>query len=105
MQAILSGLRRFKHGVAILVGGLLLACATFVLADIVLRQLGFSLGQTDEISGYVMAIATSWGTAFTLIENDLISHHRPSGSPLPVDPGLHRAFLAWRRVYSSKRCR
>ena len=39
-----------------------------MLADIVLRQLGSSFGGTDEISGYVMAIATSWGMAFTLLE-------------------------------------
>ena len=68
MQTMLSGLRRINRGVAILVGVLLLACVAFVLADIVLRQLGSSLGGTDEISGYVMAIATSWGMAFTLIE-------------------------------------
>jgi TRAP-type C4-dicarboxylate transport system permease small subunit len=45
-----------------------LACAAFILADIVLRQVGSSFGGTDEISGYVMAIATSWGMAFTLLE-------------------------------------
>lgn len=65
---LLSGLRRLNRMIAILVGVLLLACVVFVLADIVLRQMGSSLGGTDEISGYVMAIATSWGMAFTLIE-------------------------------------
>ncbi|NDW47877.1 TRAP transporter small permease subunit [Ruegeria sp. PrR005] len=65
---LLSGLRRLNRTIAILVGVLLLACVVFVLADIVLRQMGSSLGGTDEISGYVMAIATSWGMAFTLIE-------------------------------------
>lgn len=65
---LLSTLRRLNHGVALLVGVVLLTCAMFVLADIVLRQLGSSFGGTDEISGYVMAIATSWGMAFTLLE-------------------------------------
>ena len=65
---MLDALRRLNHGIAILVGVLLLGCVVFVLADIVLRQLGSGLGGTDEISGYVMAIATSWGMAFTLIE-------------------------------------
>jgi TRAP-type C4-dicarboxylate transport system permease small subunit len=51
-----------------LVGVGLLACAGFVLLDIVLRQVGASFGGTDEISGYAMAIATSWGMAFTLLE-------------------------------------
>ena len=65
---LLDTLRRLNRGVALLTGVVLLACAAFVLADIVLRQLGSSFGGTDEISGYVMAIATSWGMAFTLLE-------------------------------------
>jgi len=65
---MLLRLRRVNHGIALLTGVLLLACAAVVLADIVLRQLGRSFGGTDEISGYVMAIATSWGMAFTLLE-------------------------------------
>lgn len=67
-QSMLGTLRRLNHGIAILVGLLLLGCVGFVLTDIVLRQTGSSLGGTDEISGYVMAIATSWGMAFTLLE-------------------------------------
>lgn len=61
-------LRTLNRYVAYAVGVLLLLCAAVVLADIVLRQLGASLGGTDEISGYVMAIATSWGMAYTLLE-------------------------------------
>lgn len=67
-ETILTGLKRLNHGVAMLIGILLLGCAAFVLTEIVIRELGSSLGGTDEISGYVMAIATSWGMAFTLIE-------------------------------------
>lgn len=67
-DTLLTTLRRINWMVAILVGLLLLACVVFVLLDIVLRQLGSSFGGTDEISGYVMAIATSWGMAFTLLE-------------------------------------
>jgi len=65
---VLSALRTLNRWVAILVGILLLVCAAFVLADILLRQMGSSFGGTDEISGYVMAIATSWGMAYTLLE-------------------------------------
>ena len=65
---LLGTLRRLNRGVALVTGVVLIACALFVLADIVLRQLGSSFGGTDEISGYVMAIATSWGMAFTLLE-------------------------------------
>lgn len=61
-------LRQLNNGIAIVVGILLLGCAAVVLLDIVLRQLGHSLGGTDEISGYVMAIATSWGMGYTLLE-------------------------------------
>jgi TRAP-type C4-dicarboxylate transport system permease small subunit len=65
---ILSTLRRLNRVIALLVGMLLLGCVAFILADIVLRQMGSSLGGTDEISGYVMAIATAWGMGFTLVE-------------------------------------
>ncbi len=67
-QTMLFALRRLNRLIALLVGVLLMACVGFVLLDIVLRQLGSSLGGTDEISGYVMAIATAWGMSFTLIE-------------------------------------
>ncbi len=67
-DSILATLRRINWLVAILVGVLLLVCVVFVLLDIVLRQVGSSFGGTDEISGYVMAIATSWAMAFTLLE-------------------------------------
>ena len=65
---LLATLRTANRAVALLVGILLLACASFVLLDIVSRQLGSSFGGTDEISGYVMAIATSWGMAYTMLE-------------------------------------
>jgi TRAP-type mannitol/chloroaromatic compound transport system permease small subunit len=67
-ETLLLFLRRINHAVALLIGVLLLACVVFVLTDIVLRQLGSTLGGTDEISGYVMAIATSWGMGYALIE-------------------------------------
>lgn len=65
---LLGALRKINRGVAALVGVMLLLCAAFVLLDIVFRQLGSSFGGTDEISGYVMAIATSWGMAYTMLE-------------------------------------
>ncbi|MGG7643533.1 TRAP transporter small permease subunit [Rhodovulum sp. YNF3179] len=65
---VLSALRRLNRLVAVLVGIMLLACAGVVLLDIVLRQAGSSLGGTDEISGYAMAIATSWGMGYALME-------------------------------------
>ena len=67
-QDTLTLLRRLNRGVAILIGIILLACVMFILADIALRQVGASFGGTDEISGYVMAIAAAWGMSFTLLE-------------------------------------
>jgi TRAP-type C4-dicarboxylate transport system permease small subunit len=67
-QDFLMILRRLNRAIAIATGFGLLICAAFVLSDIVLRQIGASFGGTDEISGYAMAIAASWGMAFTLLE-------------------------------------
>lgn len=72
-EQLLGRLRWLNRLVAMLIGAILLACTAFVLADIILRKLGSSLGGTDEISGYVMAIVTSWGMGFALLE---LSHVR-----------------------------
>jgi TRAP-type C4-dicarboxylate transport system permease small subunit len=61
-------LRVINKGVALVVGFGLLLCAAFVLTDIIMRQIGTSLGGTEEIAGYAMALATSWGMSFTLLE-------------------------------------
>jgi TRAP-type C4-dicarboxylate transport system permease small subunit len=65
---MIETLRRINRIVALLVGFGLLACAAFILADIIMRQVGTSFGGTEEIAGYTMALATSWGMAFTLLE-------------------------------------
>lgn len=83
-ETILDRLRQFNRWVALVVGAGLLLCAGLVLLDVVLRRFHASFGGTDEISGYVMAIATSWGMAYALSELghvriDLI---RSRGGPL-----------------------
>ena len=65
---MIDGLRRINRGVALVVGLGVLMCAAFVLTDIIMRQIGTSLGGTEEIAGYAMALATSWGMSFTLLE-------------------------------------
>lgn len=67
-DAILNWLRSANRLFAVLIGIVLLLCGVFILADILLRQLGSSLGGTDEISGYVMAVVTSWGMSYALLE-------------------------------------
>lgn len=65
---LIHRLRLLNKGVALVVGFGLLICAAFVLADIIMRQIGTSLGGTEEIAGYAMALATSWGMSYTLLE-------------------------------------
>ncbi|PUB13568.1 TRAP transporter small permease subunit [Yoonia sediminilitoris] len=65
---LIENLRAINKGVALMVGFGLLLCAAFVLIDIVSRQIGTSFGGTEEIAGYTMALATSWGMSFTLLE-------------------------------------
>lgn len=65
---MIQRLRMINRGVALLVGLGLLLCAAFVLTDIIMRQIGTSLGGTEEIAGYAMALATSWGMSYTLLE-------------------------------------
>lgn len=65
---MIDALRTINKGVALVVGAGLLLCAGFVLTDIILRQIGTSLGGTEEIAGYAMALATSWGMSYTLLE-------------------------------------
>jgi TRAP-type C4-dicarboxylate transport system permease small subunit len=68
MMRIIDFLGRINNGVALAAGLSLLACVALILVEIVVRQLGMPLGGTDEISGYVMAMTTSWGVAYALTE-------------------------------------
>jgi len=67
-RKMIDSLRAINKGVALVVGFGLLLCAAFVLTDIIMRQIGTSLGGTEEIAGYAMALATSWGMSYTLLE-------------------------------------
>ncbi|GLQ05051.1 TRAP transporter small permease subunit [Sneathiella chinensis] len=68
MTSLIALLRKINHWVALTVGFILLACVAFTLVEIVVRRVGLSLGGVDEISGYVMAIVTSWGVSYALTE-------------------------------------
>ncbi|WP_434051228.1 MAG: TRAP transporter small permease [Roseibium sp.] len=68
MTSLALALRRINDRLAILVGLILLACVAFTLIEIIARRLGGSLGGVDEISGYVMAVTTSWGISYALTE-------------------------------------
>mmetsp|Transcript_36068 Transcript_36068/g.46783 ORF Transcript_36068/g.46783 Transcript_36068/m.46783 type:complete len:183 (-) Transcript_36068:74-622(-) len=66
--ALINRLRKINHTVAIVVGLGLLGMAAFVVADIVLRQVHASFGGSEELAGYAMALVSSWGMAFALLE-------------------------------------
>ncbi|MFN4059101.1 MAG: TRAP transporter small permease subunit [Roseinatronobacter sp.] len=65
---ILHQLRWINRAIALIVGAALMLCAGYVVADIVLRRAGMPLRGGEDIAGYAMAIATSWGMAFALLE-------------------------------------
>ncbi|MFV0384733.1 TRAP transporter small permease subunit [Paracoccus sp. (in: a-proteobacteria)] len=49
-------------------GALILAAAGLVCAEVILRKaFGISTGGADELSGYALAIGTSWSAGFTLL--------------------------------------
>ncbi|MBN9671368.1 TRAP transporter small permease subunit [Roseibium aggregatum] len=68
MTPLVSLIRQINDRVAIAVGLMLLGCVVFTLIEIAARRLGGSLGGVDEISGYVMAVTTSWGISYALTE-------------------------------------
>lgn len=68
MMKVIDTLKQINGYVALAAGLALLACVLIILVEIVVRQLGKPFGGTDEISGYIMAVTTSWGVAYALTE-------------------------------------
>ncbi len=66
MEHLISWLKRTNERLAVAAGILLLISVTVTLFDIIARMVGQSIGGTDELSGYAMAIATSWGVSYAL---------------------------------------
>ncbi|MEP4196996.1 MAG: TRAP transporter small permease [Aliishimia sp.] len=66
--ALINTLRKLNRTIALIVGIGLLGMAAFVVADIVLRQFHASFGGSEELAGYAMALVSSWGMAYTLLE-------------------------------------
>jgi TRAP-type C4-dicarboxylate transport system permease small subunit len=58
---------------ALVCGGMLIASAIYVSADLVARKiLNLSLLGANEISGYVLAISTAWAFSYTLLKRSHI---------------------------------
>nr|WP_299376522.1 TRAP transporter small permease [uncultured Tateyamaria sp.] len=66
--ALINTLRRLNRVIALAVGLGLLGMAAFVVADIALRQVHASFGGSEELAGYAMALASSWGMSYALLE-------------------------------------
>jgi len=66
MKRSLSVLQQMNEYLAVAAGLLLLVTVAVTLFDIVARPFEMSLGGTDELSGYAMAISTSWGISYAL---------------------------------------
>lgn len=65
---LINTLRRLNRIIALVVGLALLGMAAFVVADIALRQVHASFGGSEELAGYAMALVSSWGMAYALLE-------------------------------------
>mgnify|MGYP000664834126 CR=1 FL=1 len=66
MKRLHSLLKSMNEYLAIAAGILLLVSVVITLFDIIARYFDLSLGGTDELSGYAMAISTSWGISYAL---------------------------------------
>lgn len=66
--ALINTLRKLNRSIALIVGLGLLGMAAFVVADIALRQVHASFGGSEELAGYAMALVSSWGMAYALLE-------------------------------------
>lgn len=66
MAWLLITLKRVNEYLALAAGLLLLFSVCVTLYDVIARHFGASLGGTDELSGYAMAVSTSWGVSYAL---------------------------------------
>jgi len=68
LDAALGAVQRLAHAGALGGGLLILAAALLVSVDVTLRKLAnTTLGGADELSGYALAIGSTWSFAFVLL--------------------------------------
>src|ERR671924_1473360 len=87
LQATQRAMDRLFLWTGYLSGSLFTALAFFITYDVIARKWGHVLGipttrVTDEISGYIMALAVTWGFAYTLrteghVRIDVLLPHLP----------------------------
>jgi len=66
IDGVLRVIKTVNRVILIGLGILLWGGVMIVLIDITLRLFGTSLGGTDEVTGYLMAILAAWGMGYTL---------------------------------------
>jgi TRAP-type C4-dicarboxylate transport system permease small subunit len=82
-------------------GALLLAAALLVAVEVVLRRFaGITFGGSDELSGYALAIGSTWSFAYVLLHRgnirvDAIYHHLPQSMAALLDLLAIGALLAF----------
>jgi TRAP-type mannitol/chloroaromatic compound transport system permease small subunit len=82
-------------------GALLIAAAFLVGVEVVIRKaFNLTIGGADELSGYALAISTSWALAFTLLERahiriDSLYAHLPVRLCAVLDLLGHALFTAF----------
>ncbi len=111
IEKVLAGWQAIAASVslaAVRAGGALMFVSAFMVGfDVIARKaIGWSLGGSDELSGYAFAIATSWSLAFALLQRanvriDALYIHLPRPAAAAIDLlslltlGLFVGLLMW----------
>jgi TRAP-type C4-dicarboxylate transport system permease small subunit len=95
-----------------LAGGLYIVLAFFVTYDVLARKWGGTVGLpttrvTDEISGYMLAVAATWGFAFSLrtgahVRVDVLFPYMARGVKRAVDVVAHLLMAVFAGIVSWK---
>jgi TRAP-type C4-dicarboxylate transport system permease small subunit len=73
MRSLDRGVERVCETAALVCGAMLIASAVYVSIDLIMRKLlNMSFVGANEISGYVLAIATSWAFSYALLKRSHI---------------------------------
>jgi len=68
LDTLAFGLQRLSRLAAIIAGFMVLAAALIVFVDVILRSVAdTTLGGADELSGYALAIGTTWAMPYCLL--------------------------------------
>lgn len=100
LDRALAGCRRLSDAATWLAGLALLAAAALVTVDVVARKLfALSIGGADELSGYALALVTSWGFGAALLARahiriDVLHRLAPAGIRAALDLSALAALSA-----------